>query len=224
MHRKLASSGVFVAAVLVVGLSGGSAIAVSQLPQSTKTATESHEEILASGRIPESQRESAAIWDAFWADIAPFVDDGDTGIVTDEDGNPTPYASFVTQPEKLHADLYWVGEIPDALSRTIDRHPDVTVQIHDSAYSLAELIAGRDRVSDSAAPAGIKFVTVGPAADATGIVVRAEPSGGDDLSDAEVRAVTQQLEEIAGVPVSLQLMNEGWVLFAAVDSPATSTR
>lgn len=160
------------------------------------------EEIYEQGDVPPGDLANQAVWTAFLDEIDPYVNDGDVGVVAAIDGQESRYGSLIVDQRSLSADLYWAGELPDVVAAAIAHHPLVTVNVHRSAYSLAELISARDKLMDrwdTLAPKGFTILMLGPASDASGISLTLTATGDAKLPTSESESLSREIADITGV-------------------------
>lgn len=117
------------------------------------------------------------------------------------------YAGVAVDYATASVTVSWKGEAPRTVSALTERTPDgVTVDVRQTALSEADLRAASTRLMDSqrALHGPDAVLAALPATDYAGLVVEVS----HDSAAARTPALAQRLEQVAGVPVRLTMIDD----------------
>jgi hypothetical protein len=117
------------------------------------------------------------------------------------------YAGVAVDYDAASVVVSWKGQAPAAVSELTERAPDgVSVDVRQTVLSEADLRAASTRLLDSqrALHGPDAVLAVLPAADYAGLVVEVS----DDSAAARMPALAERLQQVAGVPVRLSMIDD----------------
>jgi hypothetical protein len=145
------------------------------------------------------------MYEAFVEKLAAMTGD-EGGTVKILDGEENRFAGFRIDESRLGVDLYWVGDVAPSVEELIRSHPEAKVTVHTAEYSLVDMIAARDAISErynSIAGDNGELTMVSPTVDGTGLQLHIRASE-SEVSREQVERVVAQITDMKLVSVTIR--------------------
>lgn len=187
-------SGRTLSAVLGTALVGLACVAAGSLAGANDERQSTLDELIEAGAIEDPHERRTPEMDALLREIEGLTVDDDSADVATMEGRPSGYTSHIVNDRTGSVTIHWQGDVPDVVERLSSRHPDISVSIVNSEYSLLEQVEAVESLMknlDSELLGRGEITMAGPKPDGSGIEVGVRTSDDDLTADEVLRAISR---------------------------------